>query len=908
MRRVGLAAAVLLAAAVGSTPVAAQVASGAVSGRVVDADGRGVAGASVLVASDALLGTREAHTDALGAFRLADLPVGTYRVEIRALGRRGVVYEGVPVELGATAALPVARLEVAAVPLAPLEVSVDATGIDPYSTATSTTLAARDLERLPAGRDYASLVALLPHANQSFYGDPVNVAGATGLENAYYIDGVNVTDLYRGRTFTALPFDVVEAVQVVEGGYSAKYGQALGGIVNVVTRSGLAEPGLSGFAYWSGDDVSATPRPEPGVAARTDRVDYDLALSLGAALLPGRLAGFAAYNPTFRRADVGLTGLGMEEEEETRHVFATRLDWRPAEAWDVALSVFGDPSSRRVVSPPSGTVRLVNPDPILSDHRDGGVNASLHATWRARPGLSLRGSLSRHGGREDIEGATELGRTEPAFIDRTGAPQIVLSGGNATDQRIRSARTGARVSAELALGRHSLEAGAEFQDNRLEVRIEENPGQIIRVADARYEVTFFRQDVTVRNRVATLYLQDSWSPLDALTVNAGLRWDGQYLIDQEGDVGQRLTDQLQPRLGVIYRPGSGERHKLFAHAGRFYQQLPLYWSTLALAGFDQRQEFHSVDPRDGGAPDSVTVFAEPDEIRGGVDGLEGEHHDEYVAGYEAVVARGTSLTLRGVHRRLRRSITAAFRPDGTFAGGNPGFGPLDHLPRSTREYDALELTLRRRGARHSLLASYVLSRNRGNYPGLLAADAGGLRGGSFGPNNNMATYFPVQQENADGPLPNHRPHVLKLLGSVDVGAGFGVGTTLAVTSGTPVSEFGRVPGGFNTPLFLAPRGSEGRTPTTWDLGLRLRYAWAARRGGAGRVILDLLHLGNPQDAVRIDQRRFNASRGSPFGTFDQIVANQVGERSAFGSEIGFQPPFTVRLGLEVGVGRGAGGR
>ncbi|HUG02209.1 MAG TPA: carboxypeptidase regulatory-like domain-containing protein [Longimicrobiales bacterium] len=923
----------LVLAAFAAVPAAAvQDATGALAGRVLDADGRGMTGATVLVASDALLADLAASTDARGAYRVAFLPVGIYRVEVRALGYRGVVYEGVRVGLGATTGLPPSVLAPAPVAMEPLRVDARRPAIDPTSTAIAAELSAAELERLPAGRDFASFLSLLPLANESFYDDPVNVAGATGLENAYYIDGVNVTDLYRGRAFTSLPFDVVEAVQVVQGGYAAEYGHALGGIINVVTRSASSSAGASAFAYWSGDGVAASARPEPGVAARTDAADYDVGFSVGGPLLAGRLAAFAAYNPTFSRADVGLAGLGVEEETATHHVFATRLDWRAGRAWDVALSVFGDPSTGRVVSPPSGTVRLLNPDPILSRHRDGGVNASLHATWRGGGDLLLRGSLSRHSGREDVEGATELGRSEPASIDRTGAPQIVLSGGNATDQRIRSARTGVRVSAETRLGAHVLKGGLEYQDNRLDVRIEENPGQIIRTAADRWEVTFFRQDVTVRNRVATAYVQDSWTPVRQVTVNAGLRWDGQYLIDQGGGVGQRLTDQIQPRVGVVYRPDAGARHKLFAHAGRFYQQLPLYWSTLALAGFDQRQEVFLSDPLAGGAPDSVTVFATPDEIRGGVDGLRGEHHDELVAGWEAAVGDRTGVALRGVRRVLRRSVTSAFRPDGAFTGGNPGFGPLDHLPRSTRTFEALEASVRHRGARHALLASYVLSRNEGNYPGLLAADAGGLRGGSFGPNNDMLTYFPAQAENADGPLPNDRPHVFKLLGSVDAWGGLGFGTTLVVASGTPLSEFGRVPGGFNTPLFLAPRGSEGRTPALWDLSFRVRYDWSGAGGAAGsgvvggaggsgvaggaggaggaagwipagRVVLDLLHVGNPQSAVRVDQRRFNAARGSPFATYEQIVANQVGEREAFGAEIGYQPPFTVRLGVEVGVGR-----
>ncbi len=47
-------------------------------------------------------------------------------------------------------------------------------------------------------------------------------------------------------------------------------------------------------------------------------------------------------------------------------------------------------------------------------------------------------------------------------------------------------------------------------------------------------------------------------------------------------------------------------------------------------------------------------------------------------------------------------------------------------------------------------------------------------------------------------------------------------------------------------------------------------------------------------------RRFGA-RGSPFASYEEIVANQRGERPAYGTAIDFQPPFTLRLGLEIGL-------
>jgi hypothetical protein len=64
-------------------------------------------------------------------------------------------------------------------------------------------LAADALRSLPVQRNYRNVVTLLPQLNQSYLGDDeVNVAGATGLENRYFIDGAEVTDPFRGLSAT----------------------------------------------------------------------------------------------------------------------------------------------------------------------------------------------------------------------------------------------------------------------------------------------------------------------------------------------------------------------------------------------------------------------------------------------------------------------------------------------------------------------------------------------------------------------------------------------------------------------------------------------------------------------------------------------------------------------------------
>lgn len=868
--------------------------TGDLAGRVEDGAGRPAAGVVVSVRGQGPATSRSTTTTASGDFGVSGLPVGEYEVDFQRIGLRTLTLTGVVVRLGGTTSLGRVALTPEAVELPALVVRARPLLVVPSSSDLSAELRLSEFSSLPIGRDYKTIVEILPQVNRSYLGDPVNIAGSTGLENMYYIEGVNVTDLYRGRTGTDLPYNFVQAIEVKEGAYQAEYGQALGGLINVVTRSGTPEFRWEAFGFYSGSLLAADPKPIPSTLAERSFRDFDLGFSVSGPLSRDRLTYFAAYSPRFVRRDLALPGLPMESWTVTRHMFAGKIDWRASERSDVVLSVFGDPTYERRVSPAPG-ITLLNADPVLTSAHEGGINAS--ARWSMRLGRRVRveAAAGHHSRREDAEGATDLGRSEPSFIDRTNLPTILLSGGNGTNQRIRSARSSVKGAIAVDAPAHRLKLGFEGQLNRLDVWNDENPGQVARLGEGLYRSSIFIQDFQVSNRVLSLYVQDGWRVSDRLHLNVGLRWDGQWLLDQNGQVGQSLLDQFQPRLGFVYQPGAPGRSKIFAHAGRYYQQLALLWSTIGLAGFDQRQVFSSSDPRvDGGQVDSTLVLSDPDDIRGGTPGLQGEHQDELVVGYEQQIAGEAVLGIRGIYRTLRESITAAYRPDREFSGGNPGRGELAHLPPSKRTYTALEVTLRTQGRRLSGLLSYVYSESRGNYPGLFIADAGGLRGGSFGPNNNQLTYFPAQSVNAEGPLPNDRPHVLKLSGSYAATDRIQAGVVFAVQSGIPLSELGRVTGGFNAPLFLSPRGSQGRTPTTWDLNLRLAY-----RVAGGRFVLDLLNLGNPQAVVNVDQRRFNSAVGSPFDSYEELVANQRGERPAYGSAVAYQPPFQLRVGVEL---------
>jgi hypothetical protein len=89
--------------------------------------------------------------------------------------------------------------------------------------------------------------------------------------------------------------------------------------------------------------------------------------------------------------------------------------------------------------------------------------------------------------------------------------------------------------------------------------------------------------------------------------------------------------------------------------------------------------------------------------------------------------------------------------------------------------------------------------------------------------------------------------------------------------------------------FIVPRGSEGRTPSLWDVNLRIAYDWRVQRTAKSRVVLDILHAGNPQAATTVDELRYLGNSGKDFFNLNP----------QYRKPIAYQEPMMARLGFEL---------
>jgi hypothetical protein len=222
-------------------------AEGSIAGRVLEVSGAGLSQAQVLV-DDQL----RALTDTAGVYRARGIRSGWHRISARLIGYRSVVQDSVFVRGGATVMLDFS-LETNPLQLSPLVVTVPVDPVlDPLATATEQKITAEDLRQLPVSSLEEAIALSAGSVGQSYRG------GRLG-EESFILDGLGVknqVDASTGGLGVRLPPDALSEASLVTNGFSARYGQALSGMVNVVTK----EPGQS----WQGRLGYETDRPFGG--------------------------------------------------------------------------------------------------------------------------------------------------------------------------------------------------------------------------------------------------------------------------------------------------------------------------------------------------------------------------------------------------------------------------------------------------------------------------------------------------------------------------------------------------------------------------------------------------------------------------------------------------------------------
>src|SRR5215510_16436342 len=429
---------------------------GEISGRVTDINGAAIANAKVTISGQT--GDRTITANAEGVFEAVNLIPGVYKVKVEQTGFKAINVPGVEVYVGKTSALKL-TLELGNISEV-VEVTAGAAAVDTTSTAIGSNLSNQLYQNIPLQRSVQSLFYLAPGVTDSVSSmtgraNP-SISGASGLDNLYIADGVNITDSAFGglgiftRSYGSLGVGIntqyVQEVQVKTGGFEPQFGQSQGGIVNIITKSGTNAYHASLFGYFQPKSFEAERFQADdrnvnkfGKVLHPENYDTGFDVSGPVPKLKDKLLFFGSFNPSIRREVVrGAEGSGLLAvlgNETHRRTFtknyAAKVDFNLSSKHQLNFSIFGDPSATNVA--PFRTLNIDNT--TANSALDFGTrnlavryNGSLTSTWTVSASFSQNATHFDESGFADFNQIVDRTQVKDSVVNPTGRGNFTAIG------------------------------------------------------------------------------------------------------------------------------------------------------------------------------------------------------------------------------------------------------------------------------------------------------------------------------------------------------------------------------------------------------------------------------------------------------------------------------------------------
>jgi len=283
-----------------------QANSGNIEGRVVDPNGAAVPGITVTAKNQETGFSKSAESDSEGSYRIILLPPGRYTVTTpKSSGFAASSYSNAVVTVGAQTPVDI-QLTVGGTEIVTVDVSTSGELVETTRTSVSTTINQQSIDNLPInGRNFQDFATLSPGVVRDPRGGDLSVGGQRGTFNSLQVDGVDNNNTFFGQAFgrggVRPPYqfseESVQEFQVNQNGFSAEFGRAGGGVINVVTKSGTNEFHGGAFEYFRDEALNAN---DPIVKANQFRAGQpNRRAKLQINQFGGRLGGPISKNRAF---------------------------------------------------------------------------------------------------------------------------------------------------------------------------------------------------------------------------------------------------------------------------------------------------------------------------------------------------------------------------------------------------------------------------------------------------------------------------------------------------------------------------------------------------------------------------------------------------------------------------------
>lgn len=688
-------------------PVLAQSATGAVAGRAS-------AGDQIVLTNPATGATRTVTVGSDGTYRLSQLPVGDYQLQVTSGGQPKGAPLTVSVPLGGTATVNLGSggdlVNLDAVQVVGSRV---VNRVDVYSTETATNITREELARIPVDQTLGSVALIAPGViggNSSFGG--ISFGGSSVAENSIFVNGLNVTDFYRRQGFSTAPFNFYQEFQVKTGGYSVEFGRSTGGVINAVTRSGSNE--LQGGAQvtfepaaWraEGDDQFYA---DGSVNVRSSRDRLSFAKNnvwASGPLIRDRVFLFAMYE--WRNAESRFTnasGTSMSRRDSTNGFWGAKLDWRLNDDHLVELLAFSDEGDADTAVHPYSwaTDTIGDAPPSTSMSSSGGKSGSFtytghfgeNFTAKAMYGINRSSSFVRSPA--DLQCDWITYNTASYGAAYNALPLRVLGchpGSNVVSHE--DERKAKRLDFEWTLGDHLLRFGWDHELMTTD-RVTAYPGSGIQyTAYGRTSANQVLDNGTPlpagvnaflmgRKRAdggvfdieaSAWYLEDVWSITPNLLLNLGVRIDNFENMTAVGTTFTKIEDLVSPRLGFSWDMKGDGSTKLFGNLGRYYLPIPSIISYTFAGGLTDERSFYALNgwrqatnpvtgapylepiigPQIGPVDDQFNISVR--DLRQSIDrDLDAMHQDEAILGFQSMLSQTWSWGVNATYRRMENAL------------------------------------------------------------------------------------------------------------------------------------------------------------------------------------------------------------------------------------------------------------
>ena len=651
--------------------VAQDISKGSIAGVVRDSTGAVIPEANVTLTSPS--GEKKTTTNSIGEYVFTNLTPGPdYVVTVDKSGFSTAKLGGLSVGLNQRTTADVA-LQVGQTTQTVEVTAGGVQAIDLSSAGVGANLNENLYKNVPAGRNISSIVQFAPGVTDSMGAGNANpsINGASGLENEYIINGSDVTDSGFGgfgtysRVFgplgNAVNFDFIQEVQIKSGGFEAQYGQALGGVVNVITKSGTNSLHGSLYGYFAPQQFEAT-RPNPDLLLvskgtyREHQGTYDFGADLGGPIKKDKLFFYGGINPTFLRnydiADPAFANyrLGTQVLKAFTPNYTGKITWNISQKHTLEGTVFGDPTT-------TNTQYWRGPNSVPASQPTDNLRASSldygSRTWSGRytgtltPNWVVTAAYTDHFNHFSELPLHNGYLTTDNTLVQQGTGGTLTYGGLGSLENYEAINHGFNVSSSHIFtfgGGHAVDYGFEFEDQpyndiilfsgtpfglpndpvfktaagqtmygatltRTHLGVNPNkPVSSSNPADPNSPVVervtrgnYSNPNVQVGSRYYSGFLQDAWTIGRHLTIKPGIRFEEQ---EMHGNFLRYVfAHNWAPRLGVIYDPTGQRKSKFFANWGRFYEKIP---TDIAIRSFSFETSVigaYYKDPGLGAAPD-----------------------------------------------------------------------------------------------------------------------------------------------------------------------------------------------------------------------------------------------------------------------------------------------------------------